>query len=83
MPASYYRMSSALALETARRRLIDEPHQSPTRVLGYLNRLILRVDYHPCHPPDRIIHEIDALARRLPIPPTEDKLALPSNDLPG
>ena len=76
MPTSYYRMSSVLTIEAARQRLISERHQSPTRVLGYANRLILRVEHRLRHPPDGIIHEVDPQARLLPTPPVEEAFTL-------
>ena len=69
MPTDYYRMSSGHALEAARQRLISEPYQSPSRVLGHANRLILRVAYRSESPPDHLIHQLDHMARRLPHPP--------------
>jgi len=69
MPTDYYRMGSGHALEAARQRLISEPYQSPSRVLGHANRLILRVAYRSGSPPDHLIHELDYMARRLPHPP--------------
>jgi hypothetical protein len=70
MPTDYYRMSSGHALEAARQRLISEPYQSPSRVLGHANRLILRVAYRSESPPDHLIHQLDHMAQRLPHPPT-------------
>jgi hypothetical protein len=70
-------MSSAYEVEAARQRLTQEPYHSPSRVLGYGNRLILRVDYRPGYPPDRIIHEVDPMARPLPNPPTEQGFSTP------
>ena len=77
VPTSYYRMSSILTIEAARQRLIGERHQSPTRVLGYANRHILRVDHRAGDSPDRIIHEIDPAARLLPTPPPKERLSMP------
>jgi len=41
----YFRVSSTRAVEAARQRLIQEPYQSPTRILGDANR---------AHPPRRL-----------------------------
>jgi hypothetical protein len=82
VPTSYYRLSGILALEAARQRLLGERHQSPTRVLGYADRLILRVDHWPGCAPDDIIHQVDPSARRLPQPPTEERLTLGPVDKP-
>jgi hypothetical protein len=68
---AYFRMSSTGTVEAARQRLIQEPYQSPTRVLGDANRLILCVDYRPGYPPDPIIRRIDPMARRIASPPPE------------
>ncbi len=75
MPTDYYRMSSGHALEAARQRLISKPYQSPSRVLGDANRLILRVAYRSGSPPDHLIHELDHMARRLPHPPAVRRTA--------
>jgi hypothetical protein len=69
-------MSSTLAIEEARQRLVGERHQSPSRVLGYANRLILRVEHRRRNPPDDIIHEIDPRARLLQKPPIEEGFTL-------
>jgi hypothetical protein len=69
-------MSSVLAIEAARQRLISERHQSPTRVLGYANRLLLRVEHRRRHPPDEIIHQIDPGVRLLQPPPVEEVFTL-------
>ena len=45
--ATHYRMSSPHTIEAAVRGLLQEAHQSLTRVLGYANRHILRVDHLP------------------------------------
>ena len=79
---SYYRMSRSLAMEAARQRLISERHQSPTRALGHANRLILRVDHWPGHPPDAIIYTIDPRARLLSEPPAEERFTLGPGDQP-
>jgi hypothetical protein len=65
----YYRMSGPQTIENAMRRLSQETHLSSTRVLGYANQHILRVDHPPGRMPDPIIHDIDPQARRLPEPP--------------
>jgi len=70
MPTDYYRMSSGHALEAARQRLISQPYQSPSRVLGHASRLVLRVAYRSGSPPDHLIHQLDHMAQRLPHPPT-------------
>lgn len=65
----YYRMSGPQTIEDAMRRLAQEAHLSPARVLGYANQHILRVDHPPGRLPDATIHAIDPEARRLPEPP--------------
>ena len=40
----HYRMSSLHTIEAAVQGLLQEAHRSPTRVLGYANRHLLRVD---------------------------------------
>jgi hypothetical protein len=75
MPTLYYRMASEQALAAARERLRQERFWSPSRALGDENRLIVRVDYLPGHPPDDIIREVDHLAHRVPTPLAEQNTA--------
>jgi len=53
------------------RGLGQEAHLSPTRVLGYASRNVLRVDHPTSRLPDAAIRDIDPTARRLPEPPTD------------
>jgi hypothetical protein len=71
VPSLYYRMTDEHALDAAQQRLRQQRYWSPSRALGYENHLILRVDFRAGHPPDRIIHDIDHLARRVPTPQAE------------
>ena len=67
----YYQMSSVHTIEAAMRDLIQDGHHTPTRLLGYTNRHILRVDHPPGRRPDASILDIDPKARRLPEPPAD------------
>jgi hypothetical protein len=68
-------MGSQDAVEAVRRWLIHRRYYAPSRVLGDVNRLILRVDYRPGFPPDGVIRQLDPMARPLLRPPVEQGLS--------
>jgi hypothetical protein len=87
----FYRMSSPLAVEAVPQRLIGEPHQSPTRFLGYANRHILRVGHLAGHPPtqsspksttprDNSSAHQPSNIRPSPAPPTPNTASTPTVD---
>ena len=71
MTTHYYRMSTPQTMDEAIRSLGQQANLSPTRVLGYASRNILRVDHPASRLPDAAIHDIDPNASRLPQPPAD------------
>ncbi|MGH3454717.1 MAG: hypothetical protein ACRDPQ_08445 [Nocardioidaceae bacterium] len=73
MAERYYRMSSLRRLEAAGHKLADEPNMSTSRLLGYANRYVLRVEHADGEDPDPIVRDIDPEVRVLPGPPPGDE----------
>ena len=69
MTRGYYRMSSLRRLEVAAHRLTSRKGTSVSRLLGYANRHVLRVDHDDDFDPEPVLRETDDLVRHLPGPP--------------